>query len=70
MRRAMGIAVFSGMVGVTFFGIFLTPVFYSLVRKSTEKKRVHAAEVRRAVDAAAHPFHAGIDDAETPKGKS
>jgi multidrug efflux pump len=70
MRRAMGIAVFSGMVGVTLFGIFLTPVFYSLVRKSTEKKRLHAAEVRRAVEAAAHPFHAGIDDAEPPKGKS
>jgi hypothetical protein len=29
MRRAMGIAVFSGMVGVTLFGIFLTPVFYA-----------------------------------------
>ena len=32
MRRAMGIAVFSGMVGVTVFGIFLTPVFYVLLR--------------------------------------
>jgi multidrug efflux pump len=32
MRRAMGIAVFSGMVGVTLFGIFLTPVFYALIR--------------------------------------
>ena len=32
MRRAMGIAVFSGMVGVTAFGIFLTPVFYALLR--------------------------------------
>lgn len=71
MRRAMGIAVFSGMVGVTFFGIFLTPVFYSMVRKSTAKRREHAAEVRRAVDAAAHPFHAGIDDASPPpEGKS
>ena len=30
MRRAMGIAVFSGMVGVTLFGLFLTPVFYVL----------------------------------------
>ena len=29
MRRAMGIAVFSGMLGVTLFGIFLTPVFYA-----------------------------------------
>ena len=32
MRRAMGIAVFSGMLGVTAFGIFLTPVFYVLLR--------------------------------------
>jgi len=32
MRRAMGIAVFSGMLGVTLFGIFLTPVFYMLLR--------------------------------------
>jgi multidrug efflux pump len=31
MRRALGTAVFSGMLGVTFFGIFLTPVFFSLV---------------------------------------
>ncbi|MBY0587309.1 efflux RND transporter permease subunit [bacterium] len=32
MRQALGIAVFSGMIGVTFFGIFFTPVFYSVVR--------------------------------------
>ncbi|MFP3920618.1 MAG: efflux RND transporter permease subunit [Dichotomicrobium sp.] len=32
MRQAMGIAVFSGMLGVTFFGIFFTPVFYVLLR--------------------------------------
>jgi multidrug efflux pump len=59
MRRAMGIAVFSGMVGVTLFGIFLTPVFYALLRKSTEKRRAKAAQVRAAVDAAAHPYHPG-----------
>ena len=35
MRRAMGIAVFSGMIGVTLFGIFLTPVFYVMLRKLT-----------------------------------
>ncbi|SEH75347.1 multidrug efflux pump [Rhizobium tibeticum] len=35
MRAAMGVAVFSGMIGVTFFGIFMTPVFYVLVRKLT-----------------------------------
>ncbi|EOX4791584.1 efflux RND transporter permease subunit, partial [Vibrio alginolyticus] len=37
MRQAMGIAVFSGMVGVTVFGLLLTPVFYMLV--SRNKKR-------------------------------
>ena len=31
MRQAMGVAVFAGMIGVTFFGLFLTPVFYRLV---------------------------------------
>ncbi len=32
MRRSLGTAVFSGMLGVTFFGIFLTPVFYYVLR--------------------------------------
>jgi multidrug efflux pump len=35
MRRAMGAAVFSGMIGVTAFGLFLTPVFYVLLRRLT-----------------------------------
>jgi multidrug efflux pump len=33
MRQAMGMAVFGGMIGVTAFGIFLTPVFYVLLRQ-------------------------------------
>ena len=33
MRQAMGIAVFAGMIGVTAFGLFLTPVFYVLMRR-------------------------------------
>jgi hydrophobe/amphiphile efflux-1 (HAE1) family protein len=33
MRRALGTAVFSGMLGVTLFGLFLTPVFYVVLRK-------------------------------------
>ncbi len=37
MRQAMGIAVFSGMVGVTFFGLLLTPVFYMLVSKGRKQ---------------------------------
>jgi multidrug efflux pump len=34
MRQALGLAVFSGMLGVTFFGIFLTPVFFYTLRRS------------------------------------
>lgn len=33
MRRAMGVAVFAGMIGVTVFGLILTPVFYVIFRK-------------------------------------
>ncbi|HEX4590268.1 MAG TPA: efflux RND transporter permease subunit, partial [Gemmataceae bacterium] len=36
MRRALGVAVFSGMLGVTFFGLFFTPVFYYSVRWVTD----------------------------------
>ena len=38
MRNAMGIAVFAGMLGVTFFGLFLTPVFYVLLRRLETRK--------------------------------
>ena len=38
MRHAMGVAVFSGMIGVTFFGLLLTPVFYVLIRAFVEKR--------------------------------
>jgi hydrophobe/amphiphile efflux-1 (HAE1) family protein/NodT family efflux transporter outer membrane factor (OMF) lipoprotein len=37
MRRAMGTAVFSGMIGVTLFGLFLTPVFYVVLMKLSRK---------------------------------
>ncbi|MGE3832878.1 MAG: efflux RND transporter permease subunit, partial [Parvibaculaceae bacterium] len=33
MRQSLGTAVFSGMLGVTFFGLFLTPVFFVALRK-------------------------------------
>ena len=33
MRQALGVTVFSGMIGVTFFGLIFTPVFYVLFRK-------------------------------------
>ena len=38
MRQALGTAVFFGMIGVTFFGIFLTPVFYVAIRWLTESR--------------------------------
>jgi multidrug efflux pump len=44
MRHAMGVAVFAGMLGVTFFGLFLTPVFYVLVR-AAEKRFVRTKGV-------------------------
>jgi hypothetical protein len=34
MRQALGTAVFFGMLGVTLFGLFLTPVFYVAIRKA------------------------------------
>ncbi|WP_166829299.1 efflux RND transporter permease subunit [Thalassoroseus pseudoceratinae] len=37
MRRALGTAVFSGMLGVTIFGLFLTPVFYVVLRRFAKK---------------------------------
>jgi multidrug efflux pump subunit AcrB len=36
MRRTLGVAVFSGMLGVTLFGIFLTPVFYYVIQWFTD----------------------------------
>jgi multidrug efflux pump subunit AcrB len=47
MRRTLGTAVFAGMLGVTIFGIFLTPVFFYVVRKITGH--------RTAAKAAPHP---------------
>ena len=38
MRQALGTVVFFGMIGVTFFGIFLTPVFYTLIRRLTGQR--------------------------------
>lgn len=40
MRRVLGTTVFSGMLGVTIFGLFLTPVFYVLCRKLSESFKI------------------------------
>jgi multidrug efflux pump len=43
MRHTLGVAVFSGMLGVTVFGIFFTPVFYSAIRWLTTRKKPKSA---------------------------
>ena len=44
MRQTLGTAVFSGMIGVTIFGLIFTPVFYILIRGFTERKVKRAAK--------------------------
>jgi HAE1 family hydrophobic/amphiphilic exporter-1 len=48
MRQALGTAVFSGMIGVTFFGIFLTPIFFSVIMKFFGRKRSKVAQPAEA----------------------
>src|SRR5262249_3796939 len=55
MRSALGIAVFSGMLGVTVFGIFLTPVFYLAIRWLVEPKGTTAATGQAPPDGKPHP---------------
>jgi hydrophobe/amphiphile efflux-1 (HAE1) family protein len=54
MRHAMGIAVFSGMLGVTVFGLMLTPLFYVLVRKLSWSRAMKGT-AGVAIDAHAQP---------------
>jgi hydrophobe/amphiphile efflux-1 (HAE1) family protein len=51
MRHAMGVAVFSGMLGVTFFGLVLTPVFYVVLQGLVERRSSAARQL------AAQPAH-------------
>ncbi|MCO8313655.1 efflux RND transporter permease subunit [Pseudomonas mandelii] len=51
MRHAMGVAVFSGMLGVTFFGLLLTPVFYVLIRNFVERGEARKAAKALKVEA-------------------
>ncbi|MFF7709267.1 multidrug efflux RND transporter permease subunit [Pseudomonas sp. NPDC007930] len=51
MRHAMGVAVFSGMLGVTFFGLLLTPVFFYLIRRFVERRKARKAAVTAEVPA-------------------
>jgi HAE1 family hydrophobic/amphiphilic exporter-1 len=46
MRQSLGTAVFYGMIGVTFFGLIFTPVFYIVMRKFARRRRAHEAPRR------------------------
>ncbi|HEV3118633.1 MAG TPA: efflux RND transporter permease subunit, partial [Gemmataceae bacterium] len=48
MRVALGVAVFSGMLGVTIFGIFFTPVFYVVIRWFSGSDKAAARPVAAA----------------------
>src|SRR6185312_8465052 len=52
MRRSLGMAVFSGMIGVTFFGILLTPVFFYLIDTVSESHFFASPRVRRVASIA------------------
>ena len=63
MRSAMGVAVFAGMIGVTAFGLFLTPVFYVVLRRLAGNRPLqqHGSHVAPLTDASgpgavAHPI--------------
>ena len=42
MRRTLGLAVFSGMLGVTVFGVFLTPLFYYAIQSFNDRRAKQA----------------------------
>lgn len=48
MRVSIGTAVFAGMLGVTFFGVLLTPVFYVTIRRALERKKTAPAPAAAA----------------------
>jgi multidrug efflux pump len=56
IRQAMGIAVFAGMLGVTVFGLFMTPVFYEIVGRIFARtlQRTHAAAPAHALATEGH----------------
>ena len=55
MRQALGTVVFYGMIGVTFFGLFLTPVFYTVIRRLGGDKPIIAPGAGRPPEAKPPP---------------
>ncbi len=54
MRRSLGTAVFGGMLGVTLFGIFLTPVFFYVIQRPNRASRRPAILPHGSNGAATH----------------
>ncbi len=55
MRQSLGTAVFFGMLGVTFFGLLLTPIFYVVIRGFASDTIKEEAGERAPVSAAKAP---------------
>jgi multidrug efflux pump len=64
MRRSLGLAVFSGMLGVTFFGIFLTPVFFYVIQWFAGGKRNAESATAPAPEAGTEPANS-VDKGES-----
>jgi multidrug efflux pump len=50
MRQAMGVAVFAGMIGVTIFGLILTPLFYYALAKRRDRQLALASATGNATE--------------------
>ncbi|MGI4847059.1 MAG: efflux RND transporter permease subunit [Janthinobacterium lividum] len=69
MRHAMGVAVFFGMLGVTLFGLFLTPVFYVLLRTLDRGHALHSSTTHEAplpIAGSGHPHAPGNSPVGAP----
>jgi multidrug efflux pump len=60
MRRTLGIAVFSGMLGVTLFGIFLTPIFFFVINHLAESHVLQTPFLRRTREISLHVVGLGL----------
>jgi multidrug efflux pump len=69
MRRTLGTAVFYGMIGVTAFGILLTPVFYYVVRWFSDRRSTGAVQspARVSADGAEGSSHPSARQPPTPQ---
>ncbi|MDR3619951.1 MAG: efflux RND transporter permease subunit [Paludisphaera borealis] len=71
MRKTLGVAVFSGMLGVTLFGIFLTPVFYYVIqrvsdlRTNSRRDRVELEAETEDGHGHGHAFRTHVTDTES-----